>query len=143
MILLDAHAVIALLRGGPVGREVRLLGESGPTAVSWLNLAETVDQLVRVFARPVNDVLADLAISERGGLDVIPVDGVIATRAGRIRAQHYGSKSCPVSMADCVAAATALALGADLATADPDLASVARAHGIPVIALADSSGERP
>ena len=108
MILLDAHAVIALLRGGPVGREVRLLGESGPTAVSWLNLAETVDQLVRVFARPVNDVLADLAISERGGLDVIPVDGVIATRAGRIRAQHYGSKSCPVSMADCVAAATSV-----------------------------------
>lgn len=143
MILFDAYAVVELMRGGPVGREVRLLGESGPTAVSSLNLAETVDQLVRVFARPINDVLADLAILERGGLDVIPVDGAIATRAGRIRAQHYGSKTCPISMADCVAAAMAAASHADLATSDPDLARVARAHGIPVVPLPDSRGIRP
>lgn len=139
MIVLDAFAVVAYLRAEPSADEVRQI-LTQDCSISALNLAEVVDQLVRVFGFDAEDVDGDLATLPFGVLDV---DEATAVRAARLRAAHYGSKTCPVSMADCVAAATALTLGAELATSDPDLANVARAHGIPVVALPDSTGRRP
>ena len=48
-----------------------------------------------------------------------------------------------MSLADCLAAATALAQGAELATADAPLAAVIRAEGGSVAPLPDSTGRRP
>jgi hypothetical protein len=48
--------------------------------------------------------------------------------------------SRPVSLADCVAAATARQVGRPLATADPHLLDMCGDEGIAVIALPDSRG---
>ncbi len=60
-----------------------------------------------------------------------------------LRAKHYHRERRPVSIADCICLATALRLKEDLATTDPALAAVAREEGVTVVALPDSSGQRP
>lgn len=142
MTVLDACAVVGFLRGEPCADEVRSAIESG-AVMSALNFAETIDQLVRVFGRPTDDVRGDLALLQEAGLEIVAVDEALAARAGALRASHYGSRSCPVSMADCAAAATAERLLLPLATSDPDLANVARANEITVLPLPDSRGHRP
>lgn len=112
-------------------------------ALSVANLADVLDLLVRVFGHALEDVLGNCGLLEVGGLTVTPVVVRIARGAGELRAAHYGSKTCPVSMNDCIAAATALRLRASLATSDLDLAGPARARGIDVVALPDSRGRRP
>ncbi|MFN8097939.1 MAG: PIN domain-containing protein [Dermatophilaceae bacterium] len=130
-----------LLRGESCAGEVRHLIVKGalPNAV---NLAETLDQLVRVFGRRADGVRGDLALLQEAGLEIVAVTEPIAARAGRFRAKHCGSTTCPVSMADCLAAATAQLLGRPLATSDPDLACVARAEGIDIVPLMDTQGNR-
>jgi predicted nucleic acid-binding protein len=49
----------------------------------------------------------------------------------------------PLSLADCVALATALALGQRLATSDPALIATARDETCDVVALLDARGRRP
>lgn len=143
MIVLDAYALIGYLRGEGCADEVRAL-LADACVVSALNVAEIIDLMSRVFGHPADDIRASLALlSAEAGLQVASVDETTAARAGRLRATHYGSKSCPVSMADCVAAATAQLRSATLATSDPDLARLARLEGIEVIALSDSTGRRP
>jgi hypothetical protein len=58
-------------------------------------------------------------------------------------ASHYQHSTCAVSMADCVAAVTALRLDLPLATSDPALATVVRAEAGSVVGLVDSRGRRP
>ena len=77
------------------------------------------------------------------GTRIIPVDDQIAARAGALRAGHYRRATCAVSLADCCALATSLALATPLATADSALARVARACGCEVVALPDTRGDRP
>ena len=48
-----------------------------------------------------------------------------------------------MSLADCVAAAAALATDSPLATSDPALAEVLRSEGGKVRPLPDSKGQRP
>ncbi len=96
MIILDAYAVLAYLRGEPcAGQVAGLLRE--PTGLTAVNAAEVVDQLL----------------------------------AGRLRARHYERNTTAVSLADCIAAATALTRAHPLATADPALATVIRQEGEP------------
>lgn len=64
-------------------------------------------------------------------------------RAGDLRAVHYHRERSAVSLADCLALATAESVGEALATPDPALAAMARAEGIEVIPLPDSRGHRP
>lgn len=142
MTVLDAYAVVALLRDEAAADEVaRILTE--PSLLSSVNGAEVVDQLVRVHGRDADDVEADLALLGQARMATAPVDGDTAVLAGRLRARHYHRVRCAVSLADCVAAATAVLAGRPLATADPALAAVARAEGARVVALPDSSGRRP
>jgi predicted nucleic acid-binding protein len=84
-----------------------------------------------------------LRLLVEAGARIIPVDDHIASRAGALRADHYERSTCAISLADCCALATSLALTAPLATADPALAAVARACGCEVIPLPDSRGARP
>jgi predicted nucleic acid-binding protein len=63
--------------------------------------------------------------------------------ADDMRSRHYDKKTKTLSLADCLLLAHAILAGDAIATADPPLAAVARVEGLDVIALPDSSGERP
>lgn len=142
MTVLDAYALVAYLRDEPCADEVVELLRS-PTALSAANAAEVLDQLVRVFERDADDVHADLALLTTAGMQIVPVTGDIGLFAGRLRAKHYHRERMAVSLADCVAAATALTSQLPLATSDPALASLVRSEGGEIYALVDSSGKKP
>lgn len=115
----------------------------GGTAITAVNLAEVIDQLVRPARRSPQDVEASLASLAAGGLRIVPVDEAIGRLAGAIRAGHYDRRTAPLSLADCIALAASSVLGVGLATADPALAAVARRLGVKVLGLPDSAGKRP
>jgi predicted nucleic acid-binding protein len=140
--VLDAYAVLAYLRGERSADEVAALLRS-PTLLSAVNAAEVLDQLVRVFGRDADDVHADLALLSHAGMEITPVTVEIGLLAGRLRGRHHHRDRMAVSLADCVAAATALSQRRPLATSDPALAGMLRAEGGPVHGLPDSRGRRP
>lgn len=142
MTVLDAYAVVAYLRAEPCADDVAQLLRA-PTVLSVVNLAEVVDQLVRVFRRDSDDVHADLALLSAAGMNIAFLRPDAGLLAGRLRAGHYHRERCPVSLADCVAAATALTEQQALATSDPALARVVRAEGGRIHPLADSAGRKP
>ena len=138
MTVLDAFAVIALLRGEPAAPEVRQLLERGDAVLTALGLAEVIDNLVRVVG--ASDEEAVLDVAQLGLSDAVPVDADLALRAALLRARHYHRTNRAVSLADCVAAEAARMLGTRLATADPHLLDLCRDDGIAAIPLPDSSG---
>ncbi|WP_158240308.1 PIN domain-containing protein [Mycobacterium hubeiense] len=142
MTVLDAYAVLAYFRAENAADEVAELLRK-PTILSAVNAAEVIDQLVRVFGYDGDDVHADLALLAKSGLMIEAVVPDIGLQAGRLRARHYHRERMPVSMADCVAAATALSHRLPLATSDPALARLVRAEGGQVHGLPDSDGRRP
>lgn len=142
MTVLDAYAVIAFLRGEDSADEVAALLR-GPVALTTVNAAEVVDQLVRVWGRDDDDVEGALALLSAAGLRMQPLDAELGLAAGRLRARAHHRERCAVSMADCAAAVTAMRLGEPLATSDPALARVLRSAGGEVHGLPDSRGQRP
>lgn len=142
MTVLDAYAVIAYLRDEPCAEEVATLLRS-PSFLSAANAAEVLDQLARVYLREADDVHADLELLSYEGMEIVPVTADIGLQAGRLRARHYDREGSAVSLADCIAAATALLGQRALATADAALASVVRAEGGQVHGLVDSTGRKP
>jgi PIN domain nuclease of toxin-antitoxin system len=140
--VLDAYAVLAFLRDEPAAAEVATLLAS-PTVLSSANAAEVVDQLTRLGGHSADDVHADLALLEHAGMRLAPVIEDHAMLAGRLRARYYHRERCAVSLADCLAAATAIVEGLPLATADPALAAVVRAEGGQVHGLPDRRGVLP
>lgn len=142
MTVLDAYAVVAYLRDEPCAAEVSaLLG--GPCRLTAVNAAEVLDRLVRVFGRDPDDVHAHLAMLELQGMHIETVSAALGLRAGDLRAKHYHRDRSALSLADCVAAAAALAAAVPLATSDPPLAALVKAEGGRVCALPDSMGRRP
>jgi len=137
--LLDAYALVAWLAGEPCAPEVRPFIQAG-SSIASVNLAEVVDRMARIYDA---DVGADLDLLTSTGLDVVPLDTGLAVRAGELRGRRYDRRTADVSMADCIAAVTALDLGVPLATSDPALAAVVVAEGGTVVALPDSRGVRP
>jgi uncharacterized protein with PIN domain len=111
--------------------------------ISAINLAEIVDVMIRVFEQAPDHVRAALELLEAGGLEVVPVDGDIDIEAGRLHARFYDRRTSPLSMADCVALATAMSLDEPLATSDAPLAAAAGAVGVEVLPLPDTRGRSP
>ena len=142
MTVLDAYAIIAYLRGEAASGEVAGLLR-GDTTLTSVNAAEVHDQMVRVFGSDPDAVEADLALLCHDGMTLLAVSPALGTEAGRIRARRYHREHAAVSLADCVAAAAALASREPLATADPALAAILRAEGGKVHPLPDSKGRRP
>lgn len=142
MTTLDAYALIGYLRAEKMDGEVADLLRNECVMAS-VNVAEVVDQLGRVFGHDIDDVEADLALLTHQSLDVTSVDQQQATDAGRLRARWYHRERLAVSMADCVAAVTALRTDTPLATSDPPLATLIRGEGGEIVALPDSQGRRP
>lgn len=142
MTALDAYAVLAYFRAEDAADEVAELLRK-PTILSAVNAAEVIDQLVRVYGHDGDNVHADLALLAKSGLMIEPVTPDIGLYAGRLRARYYHRERMPVSMADCVAGATALSNRRALATSDAALAQLVRAECGQVHGLPDSSGRRP
>jgi predicted nucleic acid-binding protein len=111
--------------------------------ISAINLAEIVDVMTRIYRRTPAETLDALALLESGGLRVAPVDADLGLAAGALHAQHYDRRTSALSMADCVALATARALEEPLATSDPSLAAAATASGVEIMPLPDSHGRLP
>lgn len=138
MIILDAFAVLALLKGEPAASEVQsLLGEA---QLASTGLGEVVDHLVRVAGHDIEEVLLDLAELEL--LDAVPVDAVGGMRAGALRALHYHRTDRAVSLVDCTVAEAAHRRNVAVATADPHLLDLCRDEDIRSIPLPDSRGRR-
>ena len=110
--------------------------------VSAASVAETMDVLVRVRNHRVEHCDAQIQLLYSGGLEVVPVDEEIGRLAGLLRARHWNRDRRPVSLADCIALATAMVNQEAIATADAALIGAARAEGHPVIVLPDSQGRR-
>lgn len=142
MTALDAYTVVAYLCDEPAADAIEPI-ITRPSVVSALNLAEVVDRLMRIHAWEPDDLYSTLAIMERAGMRVLPVTDDLAIEAGLLRARHSHGSRCAVSMADCVAAATALREKVPLATSDPALVAVMRAEGGEVLPLPDSKGSMP
>lgn len=138
MIVLDAFAVLALLKDEPAAPQVRLL--IGEAHLTSNGLGEVVDQLVRVLGHDVEAVLLDLA--ELGLLEALSTEAMDGVRAGLLRAAHYHRATRAVSLVDCTVAEAARSREERIATADPHLLDLCHDEGIPVIALPDSHGRR-
>jgi PIN domain nuclease of toxin-antitoxin system len=143
LILLDAYALIALLRDEPAADEVEGLLRGGDCAVSVVNLAESIDVSCRVHHLALEDVrnaLTPLILA--GQVRPLVPDERSAWKAAELRNAYYQRKSCELSLADCFLLSAALP-GDKIATADAPAARVARLEEIEVIALPDSEGARP
>lgn len=142
MTLLDAYAVIALARSEGAADEVEALVRDGDAVVCATNYLETADQLIRVSGWSADETSERFALLFGGPLKIRAVDEDIGWRSAVLRSRYYHRDTCDLSLADCVLLASAGPTEA-IATADPAVAAVARAEGIGLIALPDSSGKRP
>ncbi len=138
MTILDAYAVLALLKGEPAAAEVQRLIETGNASLTPTGIAEVLDHLVRIVTASEEEAVLDLA--QLGLADAPPIDNHLSLAAGLLRGRHYHRERRAVSLADCVAAAIANATGRSLATADPHLLDLCADEGISTIPLPDSAG---
>lgn len=139
-VLLDAYALIAVLRGEPAAEELQSVLEAGDTAIHPLNLAEVIDRMVRLAEADADEVEADVAVL---GVRIANANQTDLIDAGRWRARHYHREDRAVSLADCVAAVAAVRGAQPLATSDPGCAAMVREEGGTVMGLPDSTGARP
>lgn len=138
MTVLDAYAVLALLKDEAAAPYVRPLLDEADSSLTSIGVAEVLDHLVRIVEADEEDAALDLA--QLGLLDGVAVDAAIGVAAGRLRARRYHRTRCAVSLADFVAAEVARARGEPLATSDPHLLDVCHAEGIEVLVLPGSDG---
>ncbi|HEY1279262.1 MAG TPA: PIN domain-containing protein [Acidimicrobiales bacterium] len=134
-VLLDAFAVIAYFRDEPAASEVEALLRTRDVELTAVNAAEVVDRLARHGDLDPMDLVGELALL---GVTIRPVDAPVGLLAGRLRAWHYHRDERPVSLADCCAAAAALAGQMPLATADGPLARLVEVERGEVIRLRES-----
>jgi len=138
--ILDAYAVLAILKDEPAATEARPLLDGTDSVLTALGVAEVFDHLVRVAGADEDEAALDIA--QLGLFDGISVNSTIGAAAGRLRARRYHRTSCSVSLSDCVAAEVARSRQEPLATSDPHLLDVCHAESIPVIVLTGSTGSR-
>jgi PIN domain nuclease of toxin-antitoxin system len=138
VIVLDASCLVSLLRGEPGQNEVAgaLAGDCG---MSVLNRAEVIDRLARHGA-VADDVAADL---DTLGIAFQPLTVELADQAATLRSRHYHRVERPLSLADCVALATAIATRSALATSDVHLAVTCTNVECEVVEVANSMGQYP
>jgi predicted nucleic acid-binding protein len=138
LTVLDAYAVIALLRGERAAPRVEAMLNGGGAALTAVGVAEVLDHLIRLAGADEEE--ASLDVAQLGLLDGVAVTVQLAAAAGRLRARHYHRTRCAVSMADCIAAETARAAQDALATSDPHLLDVCHGEGIGYVVLPQSDG---
>lgn len=139
MIILDAYAVLALLKGEAAATNVRdILTGSEPARLTRVGVAEVVDHLIRQCGVDEDEAALDLA--QLGLLDAVPEDDATAILAGSLRARHYHRRHRPVSLADCFVAATAHVSSSRVASSDGPLLALCLDEGIGLVVLPNSNG---
>ena len=138
MTVLDAYAVIALLRAEPAATAVQATLTRGDAVLTAVGVGEVLDHLIRLAGADEEEATLDVA--QLGLLDAVAVTPQLGAAAGGLRARHYHRTRCSISMADCIAAETARALGDRLATSDPHLLNVCHGEGIEYDVLPQSDG---
>lgn len=136
--MLDAYALEAYLtleRAAPLVRDLILSGQQ--VLITGVNLAEVLDRMIRVNGARREELEDDLVAL---GLTVSGVDASMAFDAAALRAGHYHRDRRSVSIADCCAAALALARDVPLVTSDPALLAIVHEEGGRYLALPDSTG---
>jgi predicted nucleic acid-binding protein len=143
LILLDAYPLVAYLTGEPAADEVKALLGKGEAVATSVNVAEAVDVACRVYGAREDAVRGAVELLVANDLLTVSAPHVAAGfRAAQLRIAYYRRRERALSLADCFLLASA-AHGDHVATSDPAVAEVARAEGIEVVALPDSSGRRP
>lgn len=138
MTILDAYAVLALLKGEPAATQVQQLIATGDASLAPTGISEVLDHLVRIVGASEEDAVLDLA--QLGLADAPLIDSDVSLVAGLLRGRHYHRQHRAVSLADCVAAAIASATSRPLATADPHLLDLCVEEDVPTTPLPDSQG---
>jgi predicted nucleic acid-binding protein len=145
MATFDAEPLVAVFLGEPGGRisGPMLADNTAKHAICALNAAEVVNVVARRSGASPNRIIARFEEWVEAGLRVVPLGWDRARRAAELRSIHFHRTRCAVSIADCGAIALAEQLGAELITSDPAMVKVARAEGVEVIPVPDSSGRTP
>jgi ribonuclease VapC len=142
VILLDASALIALLRNEPGASTVEsILRDEGPASITTFNLAEVIDVVCRRGNRDPSVVRSAIGTLDPV-LTVLPVDEELALRAGALRARCYHRDRQPVSIADCVLVSAARD-GDSVASSDSATLAVAASEGVGTRPLPESAGRLP
>jgi predicted nucleic acid-binding protein len=142
LILLDAYALVALLADEVAADEVEQLLRTGDASVGVVNLSEALEVAQRVHRLGAEELQAAIDPLLDQHLPVLGVSTCQAWRAAELRSRYYDRKTCALSLADCLLLAMAQA-GDRIATSDPPLARAARAEGVAVVGLPDSTGREP
>jgi PIN domain nuclease of toxin-antitoxin system len=143
MAIFDAAPLAAVLLGETGGlTSGRMLAEPGH-AICAAKAAEVIDTVSRARGRPARIVASAFQLWTEAGLRVVPLDWSRVERAAELRSTHYHPTRCPVSLADCGAIALAEQFHTELITSDQAMVRVARAEGVAVIPVPDSSGRTP
>jgi PIN domain nuclease of toxin-antitoxin system len=129
-VVLDAGALIALLRSEGAASQVEQLLRERAARMSVVNAAEIVDVLVRRHGRVADEVVG--AVDELAAL--VPASADVAMQAGELRARLFDRRSRRVSLADCFVLATAEP-DETIVTTDETLAGAARDEGFDVVGL--------
>lgn len=117
-VVLDPFAVLAYLQDEPGGREVQALLRAAADGAASLhmttvNVGEVAYRVERAYgAARLRDILVWLRSAP---IELHAVDEELALGAAEIKARHA------MTFADCIAAALARRLDAELATGDPEL----------------------
>lgn len=111
--------------------------------MTTLNLAEALDRLHRRYGLEEGTTWPHIEGLLDDALTLLPLGPAEARRAGSLRAIHYHRTRCPLSLADAVLLASALASGSRIASSDGPVLRVAAAEKIAIVPLPDSSGRRP
>jgi predicted nucleic acid-binding protein len=142
VIFLDAYAAIALLAEERAAAEVEAIMRQNDVGISAVNLAEVLDVLARRYRVADDELEPVIRTFLSTPVRIEPCTAPIGWRAGVLRARYYRRHTAELSLSDAVLLATARSADA-IATADPVVASTARAEGIALVPLPDTSGAMP
>ena len=125
-VVLDASALLALLKGEPGGAKVASV--IADSAISVVNLSEVVSHFVRAGmpTRDVEDMLNALPFT------LVPADAGLAWEAGRLRAD---TAEAGLSLGDRFCLALAKREGLPAWTADKAWKAVASAANVKVVLI--------
>lgn len=112
IVVLDAWAVMALLRDEPGADEVERMVAGGEATMSAINLGEVLYGLLRSHGP---EVAASRVEAVRQTVQVERPDWPLVERAAAVKAGGG------ISYADAFCVATALRIGAPIATGDPEI----------------------
>jgi PIN domain nuclease of toxin-antitoxin system len=116
-VVLDAWAVLALLRDEPGADEVDRAVGSGAATMCWINLGE----VFYIEARLAGETAAAAVVEAVGKkVNVVNADRELVLEAARVKASH------PLSYADAFAVALAERLRVPLLTGDPEILELDR-----------------